>query len=145
MTLRSVFFVVIGLCLNACHVGPQVEQLRTPLSPKGANIEIVLNSGNSSNRPTHQGELLDVRDTGLVVALHTGVHFFPWNTVFKATGTELKSLRTDLRDSKDLEHPSINELRLVSRFPQGLSIELQRALLAGLGQDEIIVMTLATE
>lgn len=124
--------------LAACHVGPQVDEAGSDLGrqPQGAYVTVAMNRKVDGQRTEHQGELLVVRDDGLVILTpkiepnDSSVVLIPWSTIYRARANERPkySVLTSKGDSQLAA--SIDKLRLLSRFPQGLSVELTEQLLA---------------
>ena len=126
--------------LAACHVGPRIGELAAPREPGGARVLIAVDR-DARRGARHEGELVAVRDDGVIVALspagNANVHltFAPWAAFYRLTATDLPGFRTTPENGKapprELE---IERLRLVSRYPQGLSPELTANLLAAYDQ-----------
>lgn len=131
------------LLLASCHVGPQIAESDLGQQPHGANLLVELKEKTGSKRIEYRGELLDVRDDGLVVAVDDDadngirVALIPWGRIYRASTTDPSgiSVRTSWRES--YREASTAELRNVSRFPQGLSPELTSRLLSHYGQSTL--------
>lgn len=117
------------MAVGACYVGPTVKSFAPAQAPRGIAVNLRLERG----KTRIQGELLEVQDTALLVlrddarvtivplrAIRAG--FFPQRDILIGAGR---------MDPKDRER-----LRLVSRFPAGLTPELRARLLAAYGQTE---------
>ena len=119
-----------ALAAAACIVGPALENFPPAQSPHGISLDLRLENGRV------QGELLEVRDSAYVI-LHAGrVTLVPYRRVRVAlmpAGT-VDALNT-------APTPAIRErLRLLSRFPQGLTPEIEQRLLETLGQPSLEVI-----
>jgi hypothetical protein len=124
--------VLLVALLAGCNVGPRGDATALALSPRGALIELVTQTGDLG------GELLEMRDDGVV--LLTGadqVTLVEYEAVRRATvengppgltGVNMRSGRT------------LERLRRVSRFPQGLSPEVEARLLSTYGQSSLVVV-----
>jgi hypothetical protein len=135
MTKRS----AIGRCLlaaiislgSACVFGPHVGSFGPANSPSGVATTLRV-------RPnTVTAELLEVRDSGLVVLNGRTVTFVPYHAIDVGT---FKQRGVVLMDGKSPSKDERNELRLVSRFPQGLTPETERRLLDAYRQSSIVVL-----
>jgi hypothetical protein len=119
--------LLLGLALAACSVGTSVGSFDPAHTPQGVRAEI------KAGAATLTGELLEVTETGLLV-LRTGrrLVLVPYTLVDQAQflGAQccgLGARRPPLPEVKQ-------KLRLMSRFPQGLTAELRQRLLAAHGQ-----------
>lgn len=132
--ILAVFF------LGGCHTGPMIHKLEEPRQPFGANVEIEVSQTGTSRSLDYEGELIEVSDDGLVFASRSiagapsRVTFAPWPRIRSVEATELPGYKSTRRGSKSHRPESIEEMRIVSRFPQGLSPELMEKLLASFDQ-----------
>ena len=124
---RSVLVIAI---LTACRVGG-AGGFRPAQSPAGVHARVEIRGR------VVQGELLEVRDTALVI----GVREKFGRRDGKSCPVIL--IPTGLIRSTDFHqmgsNPSVHEVRRVSRFPQGLSPDLLQVLLSLCGQSEVEV------
>ena len=145
------------LCLVACHLGPRFAEFGPAHAPAGVRVEASVAASKASVARTEvQGELLEVREQGLLVLgvlvevreeglkkvpmQHSDgkkhVVLVPFGGIqkarFEGTGRccELNERIVPTDQVRD-------RLRLVSRFPQGLSPDLLRRLLEIQGQAEV--------
>lgn len=115
------------LLAAACVTGPSVERYGPAHRAAGLRLELRLREGRIS------GELLEVRDSGLVLLTEKEVVF----TSF----ARIRDLRADAerifyRGGKPL--PEIRErLRLLSRFPQGVPPDAMARLLEARGMQAV--------
>lgn len=140
-TLTAAFALTLSL-LTACHVGPQIDDLPAAVEPQGANVELEFHK-NSPHRSLaiDAAELLQVDDDGILVAMRLArdggprLTMVPWSVLTKVTATDFKGIRWkfDL-STAHLHQQAREELRLVSRFPQGLPASLRTRLAATYGQ-----------
>jgi hypothetical protein len=124
--------VLVSAGLLGCPVGPSVGKYPPAHTPFGAQATLTV------GRNTLIAELLDVRDSALVVLHERQIMLVPYNAIRKGTFAGLSVKIT-------AEHPPTAEdresLRVVSRFPQGMTLGLERRLLAAYGQNSIVVTT----
>jgi hypothetical protein len=135
--------VLLVAMFAGCSVGPRGETTALALSPRGALIELVTQTGEMAGElvtrtGTMAGELLEMRNDGLVLLTNTGqVTLVEYEAVRHATvehgppgltGANMRSGRT------------FHRLRRVSRFPQGLSPEVETRLLSAYGQSALVVV-----
>lgn len=141
MSARRVLLLALaGSLLTACHVGPQIDESSIGRQPHGAQLLVALNGQVAGKRIEYQGELLDVRDEGLVVLAQkdeqndSRMFLIPWNRIFGVDATDHKGVKMRASYAVNRRKASVEKLRNVSRFPQGLSPELAGKLLAHHGQ-----------
>lgn len=84
---------------------------------------------------TGQGELLAVQDTALVVLAQDTVTLVPYRILTAGRFSQVGEL-TETPPPRDFAE----KVRLVSRFPQGLTPEMLTRLLAAYGQSTLKVM-----
>jgi hypothetical protein len=148
-------YLLLCLAISGCHMGPQIENLEYARRPEGITTSIELRNG-IDERKRVEGELLEVRKEGLLLnARETGeasvvkrhVVFVPYTAMINV---RLEKVKLDVLDNKhtwnesaastsSLEHDR-ETLRLLSRFPQGLSRPLLKELLAAEGQTTVDVI-----
>ncbi|SRR6266705_4493446 len=126
--LRSSLVLAALLALGGCvkYVGVSAKNFRPATRPEGIWSDLRFRHGRLS------GELLEAADSGLFVLANDKVVFVPLGVirsgVFAERGTLIYNGRADERARE--------ELRLLSRFPAGLSRERRTLLLAAYGQTE---------
>ncbi len=131
MTMRRVGAALAALALVACHVGTRVFSFGPAVDPEGVSAQIVTNAG------TFEAELLAVSDTALLLLRNRTVVLARYAVIRAATFQQVSETvdRGVAPDSATRER-----LRLISRFPQGVSREQLRALLAAYGQAAVDVL-----
>jgi len=129
--LRSILLSVTLLAAGACYHGPSLQKFEPAHVPDGIDADLRL--AHSRVR----GELLAVEDTALIVLseAHKVVRV-PFSKVKTGDFRDLGTLIGDWKPSQD----TVERLRLVSRFPAGLTPELRGRLLAAYGQTELEVV-----
>lgn len=137
---RLLFNTTLGLLVAACHVGPQIDQTNLGRQPQGANVVVELTTKIKSKRVEHSGELLEVGDDALVLLSQKNAQnasrivLIPWRKIHRASTSELPGIAVRTSQGASRRQASTEELRIVSRFPQGLSPQLMSQLLARYGQ-----------
>lgn len=119
------------LATLACHLGGRVDGFAPATQPAGVAVTLWLRGGAMG-----QGELLAVQDTALVVLAQDTVTLVPYRVLAAGRFSQVGEL-TETPLTMDFA----GKLRLVSRFPQGLTPEMLTRLLAAYGQSTLKVMT----
>ena len=113
---------------TSCHYGMAAKHFPPAQGPKGALAQV------TAEQRQFSGELIEVRDTGIVIDAAQQLRLLPYSAIasshFENTNLEIKNRRTPEPDVRD-------HLRLVSRFPQGLSTDLLKQLLNANGQTDL--------
>ena len=123
--------VALLLLLTACHYGPNIADFPPATQAAGADVQLASRGWKVS------GELVAVRDTALLVRAGTRLVLVPWARVQQLElRPRLGVYDVGFRRPND---ETFRYLRLVSRFPQDLTPEVERALLAALGRSAIEV------
>jgi hypothetical protein len=128
MRHRWVYGLVLAML--ACQLGGRVDRFAPAKQPAGVTVKLWLRGGG-----TGRGELLAVQDTALVVLAQDTVTLVPYSTLEAGQFSQVGEL-ADTPPAKDFAA----RLRLVSRFPQGLTPEMLTRLLAAYGQSTLRVM-----
>lgn len=119
------------LATLACQLGGRVDRFVPARQPAGVALTVWLRGG-----ATGEGELLAVQDTALVFLAQDTVTLVPYRVLQAGRFSQVGEL-TETPPTKDFA----GRLRLVSRFPQGLTPEMLTRLLAAYGQSTLKVMT----
>jgi len=127
---RSRVWGPVVLATLGCNLGGRVDRFAPAHRPEGVAVALALRGGRSA-----QGELLAVQDTALVVLAKDTVTLVPYSAV--VTGRFHKV--GDLGGAPPTPNFA-RRLRLVSRFPQGLTPDLLVRLLAAQGQSALKVV-----
>jgi hypothetical protein len=117
----------------ACHTGPTVERFEPAQRPGGVAISLRLQRTGADWRIT--GELLAVRDSDLLVRDSTAFWRVPIRAIRRAS-VQAKGGDVSIEQGR-IGVGSRDRLRLLSRYPQGLSDELLAGLLAAYGRDSV--------
>ena len=118
----------LALTLGACNTGPGVDTYTPARSPQGVEIRIRMRGGETS------GELLEVRDSGVVVSQRSIV-LVPFELIEEFRLTQERSAYPGGPPSAEVRE----RLRLLSRFPSGLSADHLARILEARGQRELEV------
>ena len=124
--------IVLTVLLAGCAVGPRVETFKPARSPAGVEASLDLTDGRLM-----QGELLAVEEPGLTLLIGNSVTQVPYARVRKASFAQTRIV---IDQSKPWSAAVREELRLLSRFPQGLTPTLLTSLLAAYRQGELRVV-----
>lgn len=160
MRLLRIIPLLCGLVVSGCHFGVQIQDFKPAHRPQGVTIELGLYPDLVAGN-TMTGELLEVREEGLLLNVAANP---------KGAGNERRVVMVTYPAIKndDIEQlgrskiaakrlkatsPNANEaaikrdeqarefLRLISRFPQGLSSELLADLLSAQGQESVEILS----
>jgi len=114
------------LAVNACHIGASAGSVAAERGPFGAAAE--LNLGATELK----GELVAVRDSGLIMLPAGGrITFVPFSRIAEGRFAHVPA---SLHGRQPPTPKERDALRVASRFPQGLSPDLEQRLLAAYGQ-----------
>lgn len=139
---RAILIMTFTLA-TACHVGPQIEQSDIARQPQGVSVVIDVMRAGQRERAEQTGELLDVRDDGLIIATQNEsdeakrIVLVPWKFIYKARASDVSGYAMRYSQGDSQREESIEKLSRVSRFPQGLSPALLEILLANTGQAKL--------
>ena len=123
--------LVILACLNnGCSFGMTARKYPPALGPKGVIMSVRTSQGQFS------GELVEVRDSGIVVLTDQKLRLLPYNVILSSEIDKTSSRYAISRQT--VPKPDVQaHLRLLSRFPQRLTPELTKQLLDAYGQTEL--------
>ena len=137
--MRTILAVMSIACLSsACTIGMSTREFKLAGSPHGVRTAVSTAGGE------FEGELIEVRDASVVI-LEDGasaggpgvraqrLRMTPFSAIRLAKFEQRPALR--LRDGKPPSAAMRERLRLVSRFPYGMSPAVERDLLKAYGQD----------
>lgn len=143
--LRRLWPVAWLLLAGCSHdVGPKLEEFRPAQLPAGINLSLNLQRGYVPGNKL-EGELLATTGDGVVMLLHAPMQvsdgrfrFFEVHFPMMRSMTVEQIGKSSIRsEGKAIDDARLERLRLLSRYPQGLSVELQAALLASYGESRI--------
>jgi hypothetical protein len=126
------FGILTLTMLAACrvHVGPDAESYPPATRASGAATHI------SVGASTVAGELLEVRDTALVVS-GDRITLVPFRVI---TSASFADTRTRIWSHMAPRPSEVAELRMLSRFPYGASQGVMSKLLSAKGQSSLVVV-----
>jgi hypothetical protein len=127
---RCWWVALAAAVLVGCHVGPKPSTYVLAQGPAGAESEIEMTHG------TMTAELVDVRDSAIVVVNLGEVVLVPWASIRKAT---FEGASGTLSGGRPPERELRASMRAVSRYPQGLTPALEAGLLAAYHQTSLVV------
>ncbi len=125
--------ILIGalVLLSACYHGPSLRHFEPAHSPEGIAADLRL-----KHRQV-RGELIEVQDSALVVLTDSqAVALVPLRSIRLGDFSRLGSLIEGSRADRQ----TLERLRLLSRFPAGLTPALRSQLLSAYGQTELVVI-----
>lgn len=129
--LRPAFVLLFAAALIGCAVGPAVENFAPAQQPAGVEVTLSVDKG-----AVLKGELLEVRNIGLVVLTGNEVTLIPYTSIRKGT---VRQTSVVLKDWTPPTATDREKLRLLSRFPQGINPSLLASLLAVYQQKDLAV------
>jgi hypothetical protein len=119
----------ILLCACVIHAGPGPESYPPAHSAAGVTASLV------SATTRIEGELLEARDTALVILAHDQVALVPFSTI--DSGSFAHS-RVAVGHRRKPVWEDFESIRLLSRYPQGIPPEALRRILADKRQDVLV-------
>lgn len=134
-----------SLFIGACSIGVETHEFKPAQGPQGVQTELVLNK-NIVDGNRIEGELLAVRADGLILNVPyppetrqpDRLVLVPFWMMKTARLEQMGSAKIQSR-GREQDEKALDRLRLVARFPQGLSDDLLARLLAESGQAELEV------
>ena len=122
--------VMLAFLSNGCSFGMTARKYRPAQDPKGVIMRIDTAQGQLL------GELIEVRDVGIVVLADQKLRLLPYTVILSSEVDQTASRYSISR--RTVPKPDVQaHLRLLSRFPRGLTPELMRQLLAAHGQTQL--------
>jgi hypothetical protein len=134
MHLRPLALTLVAAAATACTFGPTGRKFLRDHGAHGIRAEIV-----TVQSVSVVGELLAVEDAGLLIDGAEALTLVSYAAIRQA---HFKDGDASLADDRTLPPRAREALRLRSRFPQGVSEELLRKLLAARRQDALRRYTL---
>lgn len=117
--------------LSACYHGPSLRHFEPAHSPEGIAADLGL------RHRRVRGELIEVQDSALIVLTDSqSVALIPLHSIRMGNFRRLGTLIGDGRPKPE----TLDRLRLLSRFPSGLTPALRAQLLTAYGQTELMVI-----
>ena len=122
--------VMLAGLSNGCSFGMTARKYRPAQQPQGVNMRVDTAQGQLL------GELIEVRDDGIVVLADQKLRLLPYTVILSSKADQTDS-RYAISQRTVPKRDVLEHLRLLSRFPQGLTPELMRQLLDACGQTEL--------
>ncbi len=114
--------LALPLLLAACHVGIGLDEFMPANKPTGIHTSI------QSTKARIRGELLGVTDTSLVLRTEREIVSVHYDAFLSVRFAQRRQLNVDFARWPNRE--AREELRVLSRFPQGISKDVLEQLLA---------------
>ena len=137
---------IILLALVGCSTSVEVEDFKPAQGPQGIQMELMLN-GNVIDGNKVSGELLAVHDDGVLLNVDdypdsasdaNTVVLIPYWMMDTAKLEQMGRAKVESQGEKQ-NKVYLDRLRLLARFPQGLSEDLLTKLLTEMGQEQVEV------
>lgn len=133
MRLRHLTVLIVSL--SACHLGGSAASYMPATSAEGARMTISTETGRFG------GELIEVRENGIVVLLSDGkVAMVPWSVTTNAAAQGVPGMLASYGSKITPGPETRRNLVAVSHFPQGMTPEIQSRFLAAHNQSSIVVI-----
>lgn len=127
----SIRFVACLALVAGCHIGQTIDSFAPAHTPAG--LELELQTDDRGPLKQFRGELLAAHDDELLLATRDGVVIVPLAALKRAWATSNPNLVVR-RNGNPRE--AMSTIRSVSRYPQGVTPQLLRDLLAAYHQAE---------
>jgi len=128
-TTALLTLLALGCFANGCSFGMTARKYSPAQGPKGIMMHV------STGQKQLTGELIEVRADGILLA-DEKLRLLPYTAILSAEANEKDSpyiISKGTVPNRDVQE----HLRLLSRFPQGLTPELIQRLLDAYGQTEL--------
>ena len=127
--MRTLWIVALALAPTGCLIGPTAGGFAPANGPAGVTVQL-----QTMRRHKLTGELLEVRDTAILLLAGDTVRLVPFRAVRLAAVRQRGNLEFGEGETPDAS--TLYRLRQVARFPVGLTPDLAQKLLAAHGQRE---------
>jgi hypothetical protein len=140
--------LLLFFAINGCQIGPRIDEFEQARRPEGVTTTIKLHHGFAEVGEL-TGELLEVQENGLLLnarkirkggVVERQLVFVAYRAMIDLELDELGLRMLSEGDPKENRLRHQERLRLLSRFPQGLSTPLLEQLLAAEGQTSLYVI-----
>ena len=124
--------LVLAVTTAGCSYGMTAARFRPAESPQGVMLRL------TTDTRQYDGELIEVRPDGILVLADGRLWIAPYGTI---VASRIEQVSSDYAlGGGSAPRPEVQEqLRLLSRFPAGLTPGLLKQLLALHGQTELVV------
>lgn len=130
--MRAHFGALVVGVVMACSTGTRVEKFAPAHQPAGVTVRLRLHYGRGTQ--VVAGELLAVQDSGILVRDSTRILFVPNDSVRYG---ETITRGGDVSFARKPAGATRERLRLLSRYPGGVSAAVLSSLLAAYGRDSV--------
>lgn len=130
--MKRIAIMILSLVSLDCSFGQRVSSLSVAHQPGGARATVVERAGTIADV-----ELLAVDDTGMVVLWSQNVAYLAFANTSKFSSN---AINVTFANGSAPPHEEWMRLRLMSRFPQGLTPDLEARLLAAFHQRALVVI-----
>jgi hypothetical protein len=128
--MTTMFRMLALLACTACTVGTNVESFAPATHPRGILVSV------QTRVESFDAELLAVSDSGLLLLRPPALVFARYTAIRLATFRQ----SPEVVERAAPDSATRDRLRLLSRFPQGVTAAGLQALLAGYHQDSVLVL-----
>jgi hypothetical protein len=129
--MKLTVLLALLIVLGGCTIGPQVQNEPLAREPRGASVTL------QARGHTITGELLEVQDSALLVLTPEERVTLVSYRLLRRGDAEMRI--PIVRGGEPPSRARREQLRRVSRFPQGLDPSLRGALLDAYGQADVVV------
>ena len=134
MRYRNLMVLIVSLLSSACHIGGTAAGYTPAKIAEGVTMIVQTGAGRLT------GELVEVKDNGIVLALSDGrVALVPWSVTTSASAEGVPGMRTSYGPHQPGEEVRGNLVK-ISHFPQGMTPDIQARLLAAHKQSTVVVI-----
>ncbi len=139
MNWRHTHYPTLGLLLaiSGCIFGPRASNYAPASRAAGLTAAITLHGSVSSDRTMLSGEVLSVRRDAITILSADGMITVYLSAIEEARFVEDTTIKVD---KGTISFERLERLRLQSRFPQGMTSEVEARLLEKHGWNEILVV-----
>lgn len=129
MSTRTAVTAIAMLCAVGCQIGTSAGGYGPAQGPAGITAELEL------AKLVLSGEVLAVEDVSLILRTGSDISRVPYAAITKGKFKQLG--RAEIRNGAFVYPDGREALRLVARYPQGLSPALRQSLLEAHGQEDL--------
>ncbi len=128
---KQTLLLLVGIATAACSYGTRIAAFRPAQTPYGVSASI------NTAQTQLSGELIEVRDAGLVLltVASNKLRLVPYAAV---RSSRFEQVGSRIKDGRAPDTVTRERLRLVSRFPQGMSPQVLETMLKASGQTELL-------
>jgi hypothetical protein len=124
---------VLALAVTGCVFGANAAVVPFSRTPAGATVTILTDKGK------YTAELVEVRDSGVVLRQPALLLIAPFSTMRRLRADHLGSTYSAIVNG-GLTPTMRERFRLVSHYPQGMTPEIEKVMLAQVKQTQLVVV-----